>query len=232
MIQGAKFFMTALDANDSIIAVQTIEPYSAHATRATGQAVDSDSAAVPGLIIQVAAGGDIYYGDFNFYAAVTDSNGYYDIGISDLEEGDFVMAADTDTEEFEEIYGEDSQYERFITLFESDAYGWDTWFYGSFAESNGIGTLVNEMNTLVTGQVLDPLGNPTPFVFIETETELSVSDSLIWVYTGDTESDEEGFYSYWSMNEAHTRVATYFDESEFGSYDSIFVVMADFMTRS
>ena len=75
MIQGAKFFMTALDANDSIIAVQTIDPYSAHVTRATGQAVDSDSAAVPGLIIQVAAECNIYYGDFNFYAAVTDSNG-------------------------------------------------------------------------------------------------------------------------------------------------------------
>ena len=60
MIQGAKFFMTALDANDSIIAVQPIEPYSMHTTRATGQAVDSDSVAIPGLIIQVASGGDIY----------------------------------------------------------------------------------------------------------------------------------------------------------------------------
>ena len=77
--------MTALDANDSIIAVQPIGPYSAHAIRATGQAVDSDSSAIPGLIIQVASGSDIYYGDFNFYAAVTDSfDGYYDIGISDL----------------------------------------------------------------------------------------------------------------------------------------------------
>ena len=30
------------------------------------------------------------------------------------------------------------------------------------------------------------------------------------------------------MNDAHTRVATLFDMSEFDSYDSIFVVMADF----
>ena len=212
MIQGAKFFMTALDANDSIIAVQTIDPYSAHATRATGQAVDSDSVAIPGLIIQVAAGGDIYYGDFNFYAAVTDSNGYYDIGMSDLEEGDFFMGTDPNEEDFEGIYGQDSKYERYITFFESDEYGWDTWFYGSFAESNGISTLVNELNTLVTGQVLDPAGNPMPFAsFIETETELSVSDSLIWVFTGDAETDEEGFYSYWSMNDAQTRVTTYFE---------------------
>ena len=51
-----------------------------------------------------------------------------------------------------------------------------------------------------------------PFAsFIETETELSVLDSLIWVYTGDSETDEEGFYSYWSMNDAQTRVTTYFD---------------------
>ena len=139
-----------------------------HTTRATGQAVDSDSVAIPGLIIQVASGSDIYFGDFNFYAGVTNSNGSYDIGMSDLEEGDFFMGTDPNEEDLQNIYGPDSRYERYVTLFESDEYGWDTWFYGSFAESNGIGTLVSELNTLVTGQVLDPSGNPMPFAsFIE-----------------------------------------------------------------
>ena len=81
---------------------------------------------------------------------------------------------------------------------------------------------------MVTGQVLDPSGNPMPFAsFIETETELLVLIAW-WVYTGDAESDEEGFYSYWSMNGALTRVETYFDDSAFDSYDSIFVVSSDF----
>ena len=228
MIQGAKFFMTALDANDSIIAVQPIEPYSMHTTRATGQAVDSDSVAIPGLIIQVASGSDIYFGDFNFYAGVTNSNGSYDIGISDLEEGDFFMGTDINEEDFQNIYGADSRYERYVTLFESDAYGWSTWFYGSFAESNGISTLVNELNTLVTGQVLDPAGNPMPYASsIDTYNELSVSDSLIWVYTGYTEADEEGFYSFWSNNGSLTFISTFFDIPEYDNYDSIFVVTSD-----
>ena len=49
--------------------------------------------------------------------AVTDSNGYYDVGMSDLEEGDFFMGTDTDVEDFAGIYGPNSKYERYITLF-------------------------------------------------------------------------------------------------------------------
>ena len=82
-----------------------------------------------------------------------------------------------------------------LLSFESEQYGWDTWFYGSFAESDGIGTLVNELNTLwLLGRFLTQLVTQyLLYSFIETETELSVLDSLIWVFTGDSESDEEGF---------------------------------------
>ena len=50
------------------------------------------------------------------------------------------MGTDINEEDFQGIYGQDSRYERYVTLFESDEYGWDYLFYGSFAESNGIST--------------------------------------------------------------------------------------------
>ena len=227
-IQGARFFFAVLDVSDSIVDVKTIDPYSQFGQRITGQAVTPDSVGVAGLLFNAYS-----FEDIELWG-ITDINGYYDIGMSDNEDGGFILQSTHDYE-LDFNLSDDPTYERYVTLFKGDSgdSSYNYWDYGLYmpnSYSEGIQTVVLKKDAFVFGQVLDPFGNPIPNRYIDFRVDFSgeFESGQDSIYVWSTfESDDNGHYSFWTMSDAITEIWAY-NMNNFGYYDSSLYVSSEF----
>ena len=219
-LQGATFFYVALDTNLQIVDVQAVSPFSSSTQRISGDAMmaHDSTQAVPGLIFTVWSNNGASHG-------ITGPDGHYDIGV-DLGEDSWAYI-------YYDQQGQGSDGRLLPLFWNSSYYGgmWSGWSYYSSVPAEGVYvyTQVMVMNTLVYGQLLDPMGNPvaSDSGYVDVNKYVlgdssGYMNNAVWDFA---EVDENGHYSFWTMNGTENAVFTW--NSDFGSYDSTFYVFSD-----
>merc|ERR1712224_434343 len=80
------------------------------------------------------------------------------------------------------------------------------------------------MNTLISGQILDPDGNPVTDQWLDLETNVGDEYNSVNVWNN-THTDSAGHYSIWSMN--GSEVYMWSHAQGFEHYDTSFVLFTD-----
>ena len=220
-VQGATYFFSVLDTNYSIVGITVVSPYSDSEQRYTGHALMAadTTEGVQGLYFTVEN-----WSDENRHG-VSGADGYYDIGVNvgdstasyiyspSWNEGDGRTMA---------IFWHPSTY-----YYESGGLGLWTWYsyypFGIPAEGVYVETRVLELNTMISGQVLDPDLNPVE-TGVEMQTEVGMDSSTFWMYYY-TDSDSSGYYSGWGMNGYDVNIQSDIEGAE--HYDSTLFVFTD-----
>ena len=219
-VQGATYFFSVLDTNYSIVGITVVSPYSDSEQRYTGHALMAadTTEGVQGLYFTV-----VNWTDENRHG-ISGADGYYDIGVNVGDSsGSYIHGRDWNEDDGRTmpIFWHPSPYDYY------EGGGIWTWYsyypYGIPAEGIYIKTRVLELNTMISGQVLDPDLNPVE-TWVEMQTEVGIDTSTFWMNYY-TDSDSSGYYSGWGMNGYDVNIQSGAEGVEY--YDSTLFVFTD-----
>ena len=196
--QGATFFFVEV-AGDGVVGDSplAVQPFSGANDRFSGSAMlDDDAEVVSGVFVDLVLlteytddyDGSTYYDHEDVAFGVTNGGGDYDIGSTEIAEGDSVEISS----------GISGSERRLFSLIENTDGG-----YSEFTGFNVVGgtsyvsnIAVIEHNTLVQGYALDDMGNPLPPGVIYGLTVFDEGFSVWNIY----HTGEDGYYNFWSTN--------------------------------